>query len=155
MVIDCEITDNLNRIRKLYNMKTVCETIYIKTNTRCEMINITKDVTDIASQSNITNGLLTVFTTHTTAGITVNQEADPDVTHDVLMTLEEILPKNRPGYKHNEGNSDAHMKSSLVGISETLIINNKKIITGTWQGIYFCEFDGPRNRNVIIQIIGL
>jgi secondary thiamine-phosphate synthase enzyme len=97
---------------------------------------------------------LIVFCPHTTAAITINENADPDVQHDMLQTLSELIPQSRPGYRHNEGNSDAHCKSSLIGTSEQILINNGKIDLGTWQGIYFCEFDGPRRRTVKIQIKG-
>ncbi|MCD4832114.1 MAG: secondary thiamine-phosphate synthase enzyme YjbQ [Anaerohalosphaeraceae bacterium] len=135
-------------------MKTIHEIINVSTNCRCEMLDITTKIASVVSESKIANGLVTVFTPHTTAAITINENADPDVTHDMIMTLEEMLPKNRPGYKHDEGNSDAHMKSSFFGCSETVILNCGKMQLGTWQGIYFCEFDGPRSRKVNVQIIG-
>ena len=86
---------------------------------------------------------------------TINENGDPDVVHGMLMTLEELFPKNRPGYRHNEGNSDSHIKSTLTGCSEQVIIANSRLTLGTWQGIYFCEYDGPRNRTVQIQVRGI
>jgi secondary thiamine-phosphate synthase enzyme len=135
-------------------MNIVTETIGVKTNARNQMIDITADVAAVVSNSGITEGDCIVFCNHTTGGITINENADPDVVHDMLMTLGELFPKDRPGYRHDEGNSDSHIKSTLVGASEQILIQNANLHLGTWQGIYFCEFDGPRNRKVTIQIKG-
>ncbi len=118
------------------------------------MIDITSQVRSFVSQSGITNGDVIVYCPHTTAAITINENADPSVPHDILLTLEELLPHHRPGYQHSEGNSDAHCKSSLIGCSEQILIKDESLDLGTWQGIFFCEFDGPRSRKVIIQIRG-
>ena len=118
-----------------------------------EMIDITQKVLDIISNSDIHDGLALVFTPHTTAAITINENADPSVTSDILMEINKIVPRD-DSYQHLEGNSAAHIKSSLFGSSETLIISNGHAVLGMWQGIYFCEFDGPRQRQVQIQIIG-
>jgi secondary thiamine-phosphate synthase enzyme len=101
----------------------------------------------------VTDGLAVVFTPHTTAAITINENADPDVCRDMVMEIDRIVP-SQDDYLHREGNSAAHIKSSLFGAGETLIISNAEIVLGTWQGIYFCEFDGPRQRQVHIQAIG-
>ena len=130
------------------------ENIGVRTNKRCDMIDITAQVADVVRNSGVTIGQCTVFCNHTTAGITINENADPDVVHDMLMTLEELFPKNRKGYRHNEGNSDSLIKSSLVGASEQIIVDAGQMTLGTWQGIYFCEFDGPRNRTVTVQVRG-
>jgi secondary thiamine-phosphate synthase enzyme len=130
------------------------ETFSIKTSKRNTMIDISAGVADVVAQSGITNGICTVFCPHTTGAITINENADPDVVHDVMMTLDQLFPKDRPGYRHNEGNSDSHVKCSLVGASEQIIVKNGSMILGTWQGIYFCEFDGPRTRKVVVQIHG-
>ncbi len=135
-------------------MATVQQTISVKTSRRCEMIDITSRVAQIVRDSGIRDGTVTVFCPHTTAGITINENADPDVVHDILLTLEELIPERRPGYRHNEGNSDAHVKSSLVGASEQILIAAGQLVLGTWQAIYFCEFDGPRTRNTIVQVQG-
>ena len=135
-------------------MKTYKETLEVRTDKRCQMIDITGQVAAVIEKSGISEGTVTVFCPHTTAAITINENADPDVVHDMLMTLEEIFPKNRPGYRHNEGNSDAHMKSSLTGASETIIVSGGEMELGVWQGIYFCEFDGARNRRAIVSVIG-
>ena len=118
------------------------------------MLDITRQVAQAVNESGVKNGICTVFVPHTTAAVTINENADPDVVHDMLMTLEQLLPKNRPGYRHTEGNSDAHIKSSLIGCTQNVIITKGKLLLGTWQGIYFCEFDGPRTRTLNIQIIG-
>lgn len=118
------------------------------------MIDITSQVAEVVIESGIQNGTAMVFCPHTTAAITINENADPDVQHDLLLTLEELLPKNRPGYRHCEGNSDAHVKTSLVGSSELVMIQDGRLTLGTWQSVFFCEFDGPRSRSVHIQIAG-
>ncbi|MCE5185707.1 MAG: secondary thiamine-phosphate synthase enzyme YjbQ [Planctomycetaceae bacterium] len=130
------------------------ETFEIRTHRRNEMIDITSHVADALSQSKVASGTVTVFCPHTTAAITINENADPDVPHDILLTLEQLVPQHRLGYRHNEGNSDAHVKSSLVGASETILIREGRLVLGTWQGIFFCEFDGPRSRKVHVQIMG-
>lgn len=130
------------------------ESISVKTHRRNEFVDITSDVKAAIAQSGIDSGLVTVFCPHTTAGITINENADPDVPHDILLTLDELLPQMRKGYRHCEGNSDSHVKSSLVGASETICVQNGSMKLGTWQAIYFCEFDGPRTRTAHIQITG-
>ncbi|MEJ5260901.1 MAG: secondary thiamine-phosphate synthase enzyme YjbQ [Anaerohalosphaeraceae bacterium] len=135
-------------------MKIVQQTIGISTRRRCEMTDITEQVAEVVRESGIQSGQVTVYTPHTTAGITINENADPDVVHDILLTLEALVPAHRAGYQHSEGNSDAHVKSSLVGCSERILLEKGRLVLGTWQGIYFCEFDGPRSRKVIVQILG-
>jgi len=116
------------------------------------MIDITATIMELVSQNGAESGSVLIYNPHTTAGITINENADPDVVHDMLLTLEELFPKNRPGYQHAEGNSDSHMKASFVGSSATVIFDREKLVLGRWQGIYFCEFDGPRNRHYFTQI---
>lgn len=123
----------------------------VKTTKRNEFVNITSLVQDALSESNNSDGFITVYVPHTTAGVTINESADPDVVSDILNHLEKLVPPNE-GYAHIEGNADAHIKSSLVGCSITIPYENGKLLLGTWQGIFFCEFDGPRNRKLIIQI---
>ena len=135
-------------------MKIIQEDFRISTKSRNQMIDITSQVHSFVSQSGITNGDAIVYCPHTTAAITINENADPSVPHDILLTLEELLPHHRPGYRHYEGNSDAHCKSSLLGCSEQILIKDKSMNLGTWQGIFFCEFDGPRSRKVIVQVRG-
>jgi len=135
-------------------MKIVQKDFSISTKKRNELIDITSRVSSAVSQSGIANGDVIVYCPHTTAAITINENADPSVIHDLLLTLEEVIPHNRPGYQHYEGNSDSHCKSSLIGCSEQVLIKGKKLSLGTWQGIFFCEFDGPRSRKVYVQIRG-
>ena len=135
-------------------MKIVEKDFHLSTKRRSQMIDITSQVHSLVSQSGIANGDVIVYCPHTTAAITINENADPSVPHDILLTLDELLPRHRPGYQHSEGNSDAHCKSSLVGCSEQILIKGQSLELGTWQGIFFCEFDGPRSRNVIVQIRG-
>jgi len=135
-------------------MKIVERDFRISSKHRNEMIDITSQVRSAVSQSGITNGDVIVYCPHTTAAITINENADPSVPHDILLTLAELVPHHRPGYRHSEGNSDAHCKSSLIGCSEQILIKDKSLDLGTWQGIFFCEFDGPRSRRAIVQIRG-
>jgi secondary thiamine-phosphate synthase enzyme len=135
-------------------MKIVKENISVSTKSRNQMIDITSKVQSLVSKSGITNGDAIVYCPHTTAAITINENADPSVLHDILLTLEELLPQHRSGYRHFEGNSDSHCKSSLIACSEQILIEDGSLALGTWQGIFFCEFDGPRSRKVYIQIRG-
>ena len=127
-------------------------TINVSSLSKDQIIEITKDVANIVVSSGKSNGLVNIFIPHTTAGITINENADPDVKKDMLMGLEDIVSETLP-YRHAEGNSLAHIKASIMGSSVSLFIENSKLILGTWQGIYFCEFDGPRDRKVFIKII--
>ena len=135
-------------------MKVIEQVLSVRTSRRCQMLDITNQVVDIVSKSGIQNGLVTLYCPHTTAAVTINENADPDVPHDILLTLEKLIPQNLPGYRHNEGNSDAHVKSSLVGCNTQIPLKNGNLILGTWQGLFFCEFDGPRNRTLHVQILG-
>lgn len=136
-------------------MNVVQQTIAVSTRRRCELVDITEQVAEVVRGSAVRSGQVTVYTPHTTAAITINENADPDVVHDILLTLEKMIPQHLPGYRHGEGNSDAHVKSSLVGCSERILLENSRLLLGTWQGIYFCEFDGPRSRKVHIQVLGV
>ena len=124
----------------------------VKTSYRSQLVDITPQVKDIISKSGVKDGICVVFSSHTTGGITINENADPDVKHDILMELDKIVPL-KDNYLHCEGNSAAHIKSSLMGFSQTIIISNSKPVLGIWQDIYFAEFDGPRNRTVFVKII--
>lgn len=130
------------------------ETLTLQTSQRNQMINITPQIIQTIRKSGVKEGQALVHIPHTTAGITINENADPDVAHDILLTLEELIPHLRRGYRHNEGNSDAHVKASLMGHSASVIIHEGLPVMGTWQGIYFCEFDGPRTRQYMVQING-
>lgn len=131
----------------------VLKKLTINSNHKETFIEITHLVKNVLRESEISEGLLTVYTPHTTAAITVNENADPDVLKDLIYAYQKTFP-NDQRFKHVEGNSDAHLKSSLTGVSETFIITEGKLLLGIWQGIYFCEFDGPRSRTVYIKILG-
>ena len=124
----------------------------IITNKRCEFVDITSRVQDLIDKSGIKSGIAFIYSTHTTAGITINENADPDVASDILSSLSKKFPKI-DDYDHIEGNSDAHIKTSLFGLSVSVPIDDKRLILGTWQGIYLAEFDGPRNRKAAVKII--
>lgn len=117
------------------------------------MIDITSYVKEDIKSSNIKNGIVVVYCPHTTAGITINENADPDVVRDLIYGFEKAYPTSDSNYRHFEGNSHAHLKSSTIGASQTLILNDGKLILGRWQDIYFCEFDGPRDRTFYVKII--
>lgn len=127
--------------------------ININTPQREILMDITREINNIVSESNIQNGVCRLFVPHTTAGITINENADPSVKKDIINFLGKLIPQNA-GFGHMEGNSDAHIKSTLVGPSLEILINNKRLVLGTWQGIMFAEFDGPRNRKLHIQLQG-
>ena len=123
----------------------------VKSTRREEFIDVTTDLARIVSDSGISDGCITCFVPHTTAGITINENADPDVTRDIISKLGRLIPQE-DGYHHAEGNSDAHLKSSLIGCSLTIPFESGRLLLGTWQGIYFCEFDGPRTRRLTIRV---
>ncbi len=129
------------------------QTLSLHTNQHDMMLNITMQVESVLTQSGVMNGLLTVYCKHTTAGIVINENADPDVKIDLLMRLNELVPWKHARDRHGEGNTAAHLKAIMVGNSQTIPVQNGKLVLGQWQGIYFCEFDGPRNRTVDIKII--
>lgn len=126
--------------------------ISVRSHSRFEMIDITQSVQKAAREEKIDSGMALVYTPHTTAAVTINENADPDVPGDILAALDRIVPLTA-NYRHAEGNSAAHVKSSLVGASEMVMIENGRLLLGTWQAIFFCEFDGPRTRKVFIKFI--
>jgi len=125
----------------------------INTRSATEMVNITSQVQNELGKSEIKNGICTVYVPHTTAGITINEGADPAVAEDVIMEINKIVPI-QDGYKHAEGNSAAHLKTTFFGSSVQLPVENGRLSLGTWQAIFLCEFDGPRNRRVLVQVLG-
>jgi secondary thiamine-phosphate synthase enzyme len=125
----------------------------VRTAKQNEWLNITVEVEKALAASGITEGICVVFVPHTTAAVTVNENADPDVPHDVNLALNQISP-DRGEFRHSEGNSAAHTKTSLVGPSLTLIVSGGKLLLGTWQGIWFNEYDGPRTRKVFVRVLG-
>lgn len=124
----------------------------VRTTQRTQWVDITSKVIEIIKHFGVEKGIVVVSVPHTTAGITINENADPDVHTDFFAKLDKLIPYGESFYRHMEGNSDSHLKASLVGFSVTLPINNKKLILGTWQSVYFCEFDGPRSRRVNVTI---
>ncbi len=127
-------------------------TLSVRSSVREEMIDITPNITDVIFRGGVKNGMCYLYVPHTTAGITINENADPSVKADIIEQLKKIVPYGR-NYKHLEGNADAHIKSTLVGVSLSIFIKNGRLVLGRWQGIFFCEFDGPRNREVHVKII--
>ncbi|MDB5301956.1 MAG: hypothetical protein JWO87_3619 [Phycisphaerales bacterium] len=125
----------------------------VKTRSRSEMIDVTDRVRQAVAEAGVRDGMAIVYVPHTTAAATINENADPDVRHDMLRKLEELVPKDEPYYQHGEGNSDSHVKTSLVGNSVIVLIEVGRLVLGTWQGIYFCEFDGPRQRTMQVKIV--
>jgi secondary thiamine-phosphate synthase enzyme len=121
----------------------------LKSRGKTELINITSRVAEAVTSSDLEDGMCTVFIPHTTAGVTINEAADPSVATDILKEIDKIVPF-QDGYRHLEGNSAAHIKSSIVGVSCQIPVLKKRLVLGTWQGIYFCEFDGPRSRTVFV-----
>lgn len=126
----------------------------VTTRRRDEFVEITADVQRHVSESGLRVGSVLVYVPHTTAGVTINENADPDVVHDMLLTLGRLVPRDAPGYRHGEGNSDSHVKASMMGSSCEVLVDEGRLVLGTWQGVWFCEFDGPRNRSVILQVRG-
>ncbi|GIW77598.1 MAG: hypothetical protein KatS3mg104_2661 [Phycisphaerae bacterium] len=127
----------------------------VQTTLRSEMIEITDRVQKAIDRQRLKSGMVIVHVAHTTAGITINENADPDVKRDILAKLDTLIPQNETYYQHDEGNSDAHLKASMFGHSVTLLVENGRLQLGRWQGVYLCEFDGPRERRVLIKLIDL
>jgi secondary thiamine-phosphate synthase enzyme len=130
------------------------DTFNVQTKQRNEFVDITESVRESVRRSGVRNGLGVVYCPHTTAAITINEHCDPDVVHDMLLWLERTVPHEQPGFRHDEGNSDSHVKASLIGSSATVLVADGALVLGTWQGVFFCEFDGPRRRTVHVQWSG-
>lgn len=126
-------------------------TLEVRTGSKTEFIDFTHRVQQVVTESGVAEGLCHVFVPHTTAGVTINENADPSVTADILMVLNKII-SDRESYRHGEGNSPAHIKASLMGPQLTVLVSRGRLLLGTWQGIYFCEFDGPRHRKVHVKV---
>jgi secondary thiamine-phosphate synthase enzyme len=125
----------------------------VRTRGRTELVEITAEVRDAVRAAGVRSGACVVYCPHTTAAITVQENADPDVVRDMLLWMNGAVPKDVPGFRHAEGNSDSHIKASLVGPSVTVLVEDGELVFGTWQGVYFCEFDGPRTRTVMVQVL--
>ncbi|WP_336077469.1 secondary thiamine-phosphate synthase enzyme YjbQ [Paenibacillus sp. 203] len=128
-------------------------TLELSTTRRDEMRDITREVASLIKKSGVQQGTALVYCPHTTAGIAINENADPDVKHDVILRLDEVYPWEHPQYRHMEGNTASHLKSITTGPSQTIIIHDGKLLLGRWQGLYFCEFDGPRRRQYHVKIM--
>ncbi len=124
----------------------------VKTSSRVELVDITHMIEKVISEAKIESGLCTIYVPHTTAGVTINENADPSVRKDIIVELNKVIPFD-DNYSHLEGNASAHIKASIIGCSETLLVDQGNLVLGTWQGIYFCEFDGPRNRRIMIKLV--
>ncbi|MFQ5952066.1 MAG: secondary thiamine-phosphate synthase enzyme YjbQ [Candidatus Omnitrophota bacterium] len=127
-------------------------TLHVSSSRKVQLIDITPEVSEVVRKSGVSEGVCHIFVPHTTAGVTINENADPDVVADIAMGLEHIVP-SRLNYQHVEGNSPGHIKSSVMGCSESVFVSGGKLVFGTWQGVYFCEFDGPRSRRVLLKIV--
>lgn len=127
-------------------------TFTVRTRTRTEFVEITAEASQAVAKAGVRSGMCVVYCPHTTAAITIQENADPDVVHDLLLWLNAHIPKNVPGFRHAEGNSDSHLKASLVGPSVTIPIHDGELVLGRWQGVYFCEFDGARTRTVHVKV---
>jgi secondary thiamine-phosphate synthase enzyme len=125
----------------------------ITTKKRSEIVDITDQICRLVKHKQITDGMAIIYVPHTTAAVTINENYDPDVKHDLLKKLETLVPKHESYYQHEEGNSDSHVKVAMVGNSATVIIEQGKLVLGQWQGIYFCEFDGPRDREMFVKLV--
>ena len=128
-------------------------TISVKTSSRIDMVDITSSVQKKISNAGVTDGICIAYVPHTTAGITINEGADPAVCKDIIGKLNELAPPGA-GYRHMEGNADSHIKASIMGSSVTVLVENSRLVLGTWQKIFFCEFDGPRSRTVYVKGVG-
>jgi len=128
------------------------QTFQVRTTAQSEFIDITRSVQEAIRKTGVGDGICIIFVPHTTAAVTINENADPSVVHDMIMALNKTVPFQEQ-YRHIEGNSPAHIKASLVGCSQIVFVQSGKLILGTWQGIFFCEFDGPRDRKVYVKVI--
>lgn len=127
--------------------------IQLRTGSRAEMIDITSQVQSVIDRAGLQEGAVVLQSLHTTAGLTINENADPDVVHDLTAKLGRLVPREEGYYRHAEGNSDSHLKTSMMGPSLTVIVDAGRLVLGTWQGIYFCEWDGPRSRKVAVRLL--
>ncbi len=124
----------------------------VKTNSRTELVDITQGVQRLVSESGVRSGICTLHVPHTTAGVTINENSDPNVGRDILKELNKVIPFD-DNYGHTEGNSAAHIKSSLIGVTKSILVDEGRLVLGTWQALFFCEFDGPRERRVYVKMV--
>jgi secondary thiamine-phosphate synthase enzyme len=130
------------------------QTFQVETLERDQMVEITARVRQAVRDAGVNDGGVVVYVPHTTAGVTINENADPDVVHDMLAQLDQMVPWSQPFYRHGEGNSASHVKASMMGSSVTVLVRDGRLVLGTWQGVWFCEFDGPRTRSVHVAVSG-
>ena len=128
-------------------------TLTVPTRSRCQLVDVTGDVQKAVRSAGLKDGCVICYVPHITAGITIQENADPSVVRDLLWKLEELIPRGDRAYHHSEGNSDAHIKASIVGASQTIFVEGGRLVLGTWQGVYFCEFDGPRQRRLLVKCV--
>ena len=129
------------------------EIVEVRTSRRNELLEVTGRVQEVVDRSGVSGGIVVVQSLHTTAALTLNENADPDVRHDLLAKLQEMVPQREPYYRHDEGNSDSHLKTSFFGPSLTVLVDGGRLVLGRWQGVYLCEFDGPREREMLVKVI--
>ena len=129
------------------------EIVELRTSRRTELLEVTGRVQEVVDRSGVSGGIVVVQSLHTTAALTINENADPDVKHDLLAKLETLVPHREPFYRHDEGNSDSHLKTSFFGPSLTVVVDEGRLVLGRWQGVYLCEFDGPRERRLAVQVV--
>lgn len=129
------------------------EIVEVRTSRRAELLEVTGRVAEVVARSGVESGVVVVQSLHTTAALTINENADPDVRHDLLAKLEDLVPDREPYYRHGEGNSDSHLKTSFFGPSLTVLVDGGRLVLGRWQGVYLCEFDGPRERRLAVQVV--
>jgi len=128
------------------------QTLKVKTDRRTQLVDVTAQVQKVVAASGVESGICYLYVPHTTAAITINEHADPDVARDVEGALDRLIPKTGP-FRHSEGNSDSHVKAVLVGASQTIFVQGGKLVLGRWQGVFFCEFDGPRERRLDVKVL--
>lgn len=128
-------------------------TIEVRTRSRSELVEITEELQAVVERSGVRSGVLVAQSLHTTAGLTINENADPDVARDLVGKLDALVPRDEPFYRHAEGNSDSHVKTTLCGPSLSVLVGEGRLVLGTWQGVYLCEWDGPRERRIAVRVI--
>ena len=141
-----------DQLARAVNSQVLSKTLVVKTSRRTQLVNVTAEVEKVVAASGIGSGVCHLYVPHTTAGVTINEGDDPDVARDIEAAIDRLIPKDGP-YKHFEGNSDAHIKSTLVGVSHSVQIEDGRLQLGRWQAIFFCEFDGPRHRELRVKIV--
>jgi len=137
--------------RFVWSRGSTMKTLRIRSSQRVDLIDVTQEVTEVVRESGVTEGLCLVYVPHTTAAVTINENADPSVVRDLIAKLNDLVPRD-DAYTHSEGNSDAHVKSTLVGCSTAIPVQAGRLVLGTWQAVYFCEFDGPRQRQLVVLV---